>query len=512
MKLALRAHPEREVADTRCVSNRRLPSVLLMHARAGFVVVGVLVLGSAKVLAEPGIVIEATDGEPTASAAVIAPVLTDLEHRGYLGGDALAQRIETTVSGAPGALSPTQSVDAQRTIDSAYQHFIDGDYDRALAAAQQALATYAIGTGQLGHEPALRALQRKAFYIAARSAEVLGRSDDAFSIMAEAVRTFPDDHPSSTEFDPRVGALHRRVKDELTRQGQASLEVRTDDPAVVIFIDERFAGTGTVKLDGLLPGRYRVYTEKGRAPGRVRVVEVAPGVAASVSVPWLVDGVIRTIAQRVVIDLHDLPQGTEWHVALSIGRALGVPRVIILRSRPLDGRAAIVGMSITVESQTRTFGAVQLEPVAPTRTTLLALASLLAGNKSAAAPGLITTEPSPTIADREPPAVPLTRRRKIALAIGTVALASAGAALGFELSSRSTYDQSTREPNDARQNALYDSANRKYQVAQGFAIGAAACALAAGILWWRGTPEAPTPLVGVSTDGTGVSFAVAGRF
>jgi len=493
------------------MADRRFPNVGRMRVRVGLVLVACL--WSTAAVAEPGIVIEAVDGEPSAeSSASLQPVLAALEHRGFTGDTALAQRIQTTISQAPGALTPTQSVDAQKAVEAAYQHFIDGEYDRSLALARQALATYAVGTGQLGHEPALRALQRKAFYIAARSAEVLGNNDDAFSIMAEAIRTFPDEHPSSTEFDPRVSALHRRVKDELTRQGAGTLDVRTDDPAAVIFVDERFAGTGTIQLEGLLPGRYRVYAEKGKQAGRVREIEVAPAAGAVMTIPWTVDGVVRTTADHVYLDVHGLAAGAEVSSAISLGHALGVSRVVVLRARPIEGRAAIVGLAITVESQTKSFGAVQLEPVSPARATLDALASLLAGDKSATAPGLITTEPLPSDLRREPPPPPMPRRRKLAIAIGAVAFASAATAVGFELSSRSTYSESEREPNNDRQDALYDSANRKYQVAQGFAIGAAVCAITAGVLWWKGAPEEAVPQVSVSPDGSGVSFAFGGRF
>ena len=50
--------------------------------------------------------------------------------------------------------------------------------------------------------------------IAARSSEALDKGEDAFAFMAEAIRSFPDRPISASEFDPRVRALQRRVKDK----------------------------------------------------------------------------------------------------------------------------------------------------------------------------------------------------------------------------------------------------------------------------------------------------------
>src|SRR6185437_1347549 len=125
------------------------------------------------------------------------------------------------------------------------------------------------------------------------------------------------------------------------------------------------------------------------------------------------------------------------------------------------------------------------------------------------APGLITTEPRP--ASSATPSAPMSRRHKLAIAVGALALASGGAALSFELSSRSTYDASTREPDDARQNALYDSANRKYELAQGFALGAAACALGAAVMWVTDHPEDRAATITLTPTTSGLSLSLAGR-
>jgi hypothetical protein len=170
-------------------------------------------------------------------------------------------------------------------------------------------------------------------------------------------------------------------------------------------------------------------------------------------------------------------------------------------------------LAIDAESQTKTFAALQIEPMPPPKAAVDAMAALLAGERPVTAPGLITEEPRPEVALAESPRRPLGARRRLAIAVGIVALASAGTALGFELSSRTSYDESAREADNARQNLLYLSANRKYQAAQGFAVGALACAAAATALWVTYHPPADQDLVVAATPlGSGLGFTVSGTF
>src|ERR1044071_4577394 len=55
----------------------------------------------------------------------------------------------------------------------------------------------------------------------------------------------------------------------------------------------------------------------------------------------------------------------------------------------------------------------------------------------------------------------------VPLALGGAALALGGVAIGFEISARSTYDDSKKEVDDAKQKSLYDSANTRRHIAMG---------------------------------------------
>jgi hypothetical protein len=87
----------------------------------------------------------------------------------------------------------------------------------------------------------------------------------------------------------------------------------------------------------------------------------------------------------------------------------------------------------------------------------------------------------------------------VPLIIAGAAAALLGGALGAELSSRGDYDLSKREPDDARQDSLYTSANTKHLAAQGLAIAGVG---ALGVATWlylrgRGGDEPAAPVARV---------------
>jgi hypothetical protein len=349
--------------------------------------------GGGRAAAAGPIVIEAYDGErPGDADALLAPAYAELVRRGFVAQGALVAQIDRSLSRSSGQLTASQGIEAQKLIDQGYQSFIDGDYAAAVAAVNRGLALYAIAPGQVAREEALRDLQFKALLVAARSSEVLKKGEDAFRFMAEAIRTFPDRHVSTAEFDPKVNALFRKVKAELTKQGTGSLEVKVDDPAAVVFLNERFVGTGAVTVDGLFPGPYRVYVAKGAQPGRVRDVSVAAGGQAVVAVSWSIDSVLRTGAGHVGLAVPR-DGGDELALATRLGRELDAATVVVLAIRAIDGRRAVVGYGIATSSQTRSFAAVQVEPVEPPAERLTTLAAFLSGDKSVTPDGLITREP-----------------------------------------------------------------------------------------------------------------------
>ena len=465
--------------------------------------------------ADDDIVVESYVGARPADAnTVLAPIYTELARRGVEPGKAVAAMVRN-LSRDGGSLTAAEVLEAQRALEKAYQAYIDGDYAAAAKGTRTALDAYAKAPGQLARTAALRDQQFRALLIGARALEAGGHGEDAFALMAEVVRTFGDRAPSAAKYYPQVIALYHRVRAELLRQGTGTLDVKVDDDAAVIFIDERFVGTGSVHAAKLPAGRYRVYVAKGTTPGRVHEVDVPPGGTATVNVLWQLDAAVETAPDHVaLIQPATEGDGTDLAAAIQLGRLLGVKRVIVLSLRPLNGRRAIVGYSIVVESQTKAFAALQVEPVAPSNEMLANLAGFLFGDTNVSMSGLITEDGSPTTPTASG-GRGLGGRRVAALTVGGGGLLAGVAAVLVELSARGTYDDSKRATTQPEQDRLYDSANTKHIAAQGLAIGGAAALVTGAALWVTGASHAAErhgiSLQSVPTRG-GAFVLVSGSF
>jgi len=100
------------------------------------------------------------------------------------------------------------------------------------------------------------------------------------------------------------------------------------------------------------------------------------------------------------------------------------------------------------------------------------------------AAALQPSRPAPAATGRQ-------RSKVLPFALGGAALGLVGGAVGFELWASSTYDQSKREPDNARQASLWHSANTRRYVAEGFGVAGIACAGVAVWFYLRGgEPEA----------------------
>jgi len=103
----------------------------------------------------------------------------------------------------------------------------------------------------------------------------------------------------------------------------------------------------------------------------------------------------------------------------------------------------------------------------------------------------------------------MTGRRKLALGLGAVGLAALGTGLAFELSARSTYSDSKTELDPTRQTSLYDKANSKRYLADGFLIAGVGVAAVATVLWFTGGNRRADRMAfvpSVSASSVGVSF------
>jgi len=84
------------------------------------------------------------------------------------------------------------------------------------------------------------------------------------------------------------------------------------------------------------------------------------------------------------------------------------------------------------------------------------------------------------------------RSKLVPVALGGGAIALAGGAIGFALWASSTYDKAKTEPDNAKQDSLWHSANSRRYVAAGLGAASVACAGVAVWLYLRPGSEAPS--------------------
>ena len=110
---------------------------------------------------------------------------------------------------------------------------------------------------------------------------------------------------------------------------------------------------------------------------------------------------------------------------------------------------------------------------------------------------------------------PFTAKRKLATGLGGVGVIGAGVGVWLYVTAQGEYDDAKLEVDDAKQKALWDSANQKYLIAQ-IAGGVAVASLGtAAFLWFTGKPalvERPQLAVTPSIGPGGAGIVAIGTF
>jgi hypothetical protein len=341
------------------------------------------------------IVIEAFSGaRPDDADQWLAPVHLELARRGAVGGAALVERFERHVSRAMRALDDDRLTAARADAGRAYEALVDGSYDVARGAAERALDALRGTPWQLAQDATLRDAQFTALVVLARAHEVLGNHEAAFAAAAELYRTFPERDVSTRQFDPRVKELHTRVRERLAGRRSGRIEVRVDDIATSVYVNERLVGRGTVTVGDLAPGTYRVFTTRGADIGRIRDVAVAENDTASLELRWEIEAGIHTTGDRVTLRCEGgVLTGREIALVRDLARWLSADEVVVMGVRRVDARRSLVAYTVSVTPPRARYAALPVEPFAPDEPALLRFASLLVDDEVDAA-GVALSEPA----------------------------------------------------------------------------------------------------------------------
>jgi PEGA domain-containing protein len=339
-----------------------------------------------------------------------------------LHDDPLADAVELQLSCPAGeAIAAEDVAEIVRGVDLAQRAYAAGDFEGATGRLTAILRRLESSPAALLHDLALRRALQQARLLLGDIDRRVGRRAEGTALMADAIRADPGSDPSAMTFNPDLIAFFKSVRRELGQQPRGSLEVLTQPPGLMVYLNDEFVGLSPVHKADLYPGRHKVVIEHKESRTRVHEARVQGDERMTIDADF--DAALRT---RPWVGLWFGSEAAraqhEAEYAARIGRALRTPRVVVVASGDYRDRPALIGSLVDVETArpVRT-GIVALDPRPPDET-LRALGRFLAVGE--AGPGVIVAGAESAAANRRP-----YRRWKWVAAAAALFAAGAGAAL-----------------------------------------------------------------------------------
>jgi len=242
-------------------------------------------------VARPTIVLESYVGQrPSNAGAIMAPLLDELEARGFAARPAPIMRWIGGRAPRPGALDKDKTAaEITQPADTGYEAYTRGRFADAQAVLQQAL--------DLVHRnPALLALDTtnlnatfKILVGLALCQAKLGDTTGSVATMVELIRTFRGQPITRADYGPEAEQLYRAVWKQVRAMGRGQLAITVDSDQAVIFVDGQIRGLARATLDDLIPGVYRVFVQVPATAGRQYELEVIANQRTSLHVDWELD-------------------------------------------------------------------------------------------------------------------------------------------------------------------------------------------------------------------------------
>jgi len=375
----------------------RRPTLQRTPVLSRCVLVALISIMSGAAEASP-IVMEAWIGErPTTAETSIGPVIAELAARGYRPGpEGIGARYEAEQSRPGVAVSASRLTALREIAERGCTAWFEGRFRDAAPDLEEAVEIATSAPAAIAENQIRREVFRRAMVCLALAYQRLGQPKEAERMAAEALRTFRGILPV-TDYGPEAQTFFGRVAATLASHAKASIEVVVGDPEATVYLDEAVAGVGDVRVTALIPGTYRLLVRKGRAPGRVYLVELAPGKKTSVQIDWRCDGVIRTAPKWVGFAFPDEHSRKELLApcATRFARLVGAESVAVVgvvANSPPAVTGVLYGVKPEREIRSRSIPlTAKTDPAA-----LRGLAAFLAGEPGAggpAAPGSVIRRP-----------------------------------------------------------------------------------------------------------------------
>ncbi|HEX3476416.1 MAG TPA: hypothetical protein VHT91_15435 [Kofleriaceae bacterium] len=242
-------------------------------------------------LDHPILVLESYVGQRPASAdAVMAPLLDELEQRGFATRPASILELVGRGAPRPGVLdSDTTAAEITQRAESGYEAYTRGRFAEAEIALTRAIE-------RIHRNPALLVLDThnldatfKILVALALSQAKRGDTGGSVATMTELIRTFHQRPISRVDYGPDAEQFYRAVARQVEALGRGELSISVASDQAVIFVDGQIRGLGKAALIDLIPGVYRVFIQIPATPGRQYEVEVTAGRHTVLRVDWELD-------------------------------------------------------------------------------------------------------------------------------------------------------------------------------------------------------------------------------
>lgn len=298
-------------------------------------------------LDHPILVLESYVGQRPASAdAVMAPLLDELEQRGFAARPASILELAGGAAPRPGVLdADTTAAEITQRAESGYEAYTRGRFTEAEAALTRAIE-------RIHRNPALLVLDTnnldatfKILVALALSQAKRGDTSGSVATMTELIRTFRSRPISRVDYGPDAEQLYRAVAQQVQALGRGELSISVASDQAVIFVDGQIRGVGKAALADLLPGVYRVFIQVPASPGRQYAIEVTAGHHTVLRVDWELDSSLWLTDSWVgFVFATEAERARQAGFAGTLARrwAGGTP-LAVLGMAQLSGKPAITG-------------------------------------------------------------------------------------------------------------------------------------------------------------------------
>jgi hypothetical protein len=242
----------------------------------------------------PTIVLESYVGRrPDDADAILAPLLDELDARGFAAHPASVVARIGGLAPRPGALDPDRTAaEVTQPADPGFVAYTRGRFAEAEALLSQAL-------DQIHRNPALLVLDTdnlnttfKVLVALALSQAKRGETGQSIATMVELIRTFRSQPITRADYGPDAEQLYRAVVRQVQAMGRGQLAITVDSDQAVIFVDGQIRGLGKAALADLVPGIYRVFVQVPPSVGRQYEIEVTADELAELHVDWEADSTL----------------------------------------------------------------------------------------------------------------------------------------------------------------------------------------------------------------------------